>query len=212
MRKDDKDLIVKRYHDRLDKYGYDIRALASGVKDRQLIRFKIMSEVGELNNHSILDLGCGFADFYQYLKNGGINVDYTGYDIYPDFIHICRNKFPEARFEIKDIQTDTIHQKFDYVISTQTFNNRLLYDNNEYLIKDIIRKAYDLSNIGVAIDMLTSYVDYKEDNLFYYNPEDVFKFCKSITKRVTLRHDYPLFEFTVYLYKDFAGWSNSKKA
>lgn len=206
MNKTDKVLIIKRYRERLAKYGEDIKALASGAKERQLIRFKVLSEVGDLNNHSVLDLGCGFGDFYLDLKERGIKVDYTGYDICPDFIEICKKRFTEARFETKDIQIDPVKQRFDYVVSSQTFNNKLVNEDNETLIRDIIKKAYELSNIGMAIDMLSTYVDFKEERLYYYNPEEIFKFCKTITKRVALRHDYPLFEFTLYVYKDFEGW------
>lgn len=208
MNKTDKDLIIERYRERLARYGEDIKTLASGVKERQLMRFKVLCEIGDLNNHSILDVGCGFADFYQYLQERGLKVDYTGYDICPDFIEICGKKFPEARFEVKDIQVDPVDQKFDYVILSQTFNNRLVEEDNETLIKDVIRKAYDLSSVGVAIDMLSTYVEFKEEHLYYYNPEEIFRFCKTITKRVALRHDYPLFEFTMYLYKDFEGWAS----
>ena len=76
-------------------------------------------------------------------------------------------------------------------------------------MEDIIKKSYELCNKAVAIDMLTSYVDFKEEHLHYYEPEEIFSFCKTITKRVTLRHDYPLFEFMICLYKDFSGWKNS---
>ena len=209
MKEDDKDIIVQRYQNRLNKYGQDIKALASGVKERQRIRFNVLSEVGELNNCSVLDVGCGFADFFQYLIDEGIDVDYTGYDICPDFIEVCKNRYPDADFEVKDIQTDTIQHKFDYVISSQTFNNRLMYDDNESLIKDVIKRAFEISNIGIAIDMLTTYVDFREEHLYYYNPEMIFKFCKSITKRVALRHDYPLFEFAIYMYKDFESWGKN---
>jgi len=206
MNKTDKGLIIKRYRERLAEYGEDIRALASGNKEGQLIRFQVLSEVGDLNNHSVLDLGCGFGDFYQYLKERGIRVNYAGYDICPDFIEICKTRFPDAQFEVKDIQTERVEQKFDYIVSSQTFNNKLVNEDNETLIRDIIKGAYELSNTGVALDMLSTYVDFREEHLYYYNPEEIFKFCKTITKRVTLRHDYPLFEFTVYLYKDFEGW------
>lgn len=209
MNKTDKGLIIRRYQERLAKHGEDIKTLASGNRERQAIRLKVLSEVGDLNNCSLLDVGCGFGDFYRFLKEAGIKVNYTGYDICPDFIEISKQKFPEAQFEVKDIQTDTIRQKFDYVVSSQTFNNRLVKENNETVMKDIIRKAYELSNIGVAIDMLSTYVDFREEHLYYYNPEKIFRFCKSITKRVLLRHDYPLFEFTVYLYKDFEGWPSA---
>ena len=99
-----------------------------------------------------------------------------------------------------------IPEIFDYVVSSQTFNNRLAHEDNQTLMQDILRIGYEASEKGVAIDMFTSYVDFREDRLFYYSPEEIFRFSKTLTKRVLLRHDYPLFEFTVYLYRDFAGW------
>lgn len=203
----DKELIIQRYRERLAKYGQDIRTLASGNRERQLIRFQVLSEVGDLHNHSVLDLGCGFGDFYQYLKEKGTIVEYTGYDICPDLIKICKAKYPDAHFEAKDIQVDPVKQKFDYVVSSQTFNNKLMNEDNETLIRDILKRAYELSSIGVAIDMMSNYVNFKEEHLHYYSPEDIFRFCKTITKRVALRHDYPLFEFIIYMYKDFKGWA-----
>ena len=208
MNKLDMELIIKRYRERLGKYGQDVKALASGNRERQLIRFEVLSRVGDLNNHSVLDLGCGFADFYAYLKEKGLKPDYTGYDICPDLIKICKTRFPEAKFKTIDIQETPVKKKFDYVVSSQTFNNKLTKEDNETLIRDIIKRAYELSNIGIAIDMLSNYVDFREEHLHYYSPEDIFRFCKTITKRVALIHDYPLFEFTVYLYKDFKGWAS----
>ena len=206
MNQVDKELIVKRYRQRLAESGNDIQTLASGNRERQQIRFKILSEVGDLNDHSVLDLGCGFGDFYQHIKERGIRVEYTGYDICPDFVSICKTRFRDARFEVKDIQTDRINQNFDYIISSQTFNNKLVHEDNKAVMTDIIHKAYELANIGVAIDMLSTYVDFEEEHLYYYNPEEIFRFCKSVSKRVSLRNDYPLFEFTIYLYQDFQGW------
>lgn len=206
MNRFDKHLIINRYIQRFKKYGVDIKTLASGSREHQLIRFKIFSEIGDLNQHSILDIGCGFGDFYQYLKDNNIKVDYTGIDICPVFIDVCRKRFPEAHFEVIDIQKDNITKSFDYVISSQTFNNKLKYENNEIIIRDVIKKSYEICNIAVAIDMLSNYVDFKEKHLYYYSPEEIFRFCKTLTKRVLLRHDYPLFEFLICLYKDFEGW------
>jgi 2-polyprenyl-3-methyl-5-hydroxy-6-metoxy-1,4-benzoquinol methylase len=195
----DKQVIITRYTERFKNYGIDIKTLASGNKDRQIIRFKVLAEVGNLEGCSILDVGCGFGDFYDYLKGQKLKVEYTGIDICPPFIDVCKERFPEAHFEIKDIQKDSFKQKFDYVVSSQTFNNKLKIESNEEVIRDVIRRCYEICNIAVAIDMLTSYVDFKEGHLYYYSPEEIFKFCKTLTKRVTLRHDYPLFEFTVYI-------------
>lgn|SRR3989338_8125986 len=209
MKAEDKQWITERYMERFRKYGMDIRTLASGNRDRQLVRFQAFSGIGDLNGASILDVGCGFGDFYQYLKDEGIKVKYTGIDICPAFVDVCTERFPEAKFAVKDLQTDPVKEKYDYVVSSQTFNNRLADGENMRIMKDVLQKSYALCTKGVAVDMVTSYVDFQEEHLFYYSPEEVFKFAKTITKRVTLRHDYPLYEFMICLYKDFKGWRNS---
>ena len=206
MNEADKAEIKSRYRDRLKQHGAGIQALASGTPERQQTRFGVLAEIGDLEGASVLDLGCGFADFHQYLLNQGIQSRYTGYDICPEFVELAAERFPESRFEVRDVQVDGIPEKFDYIICSQTFNNRLAHEDNLKLMQDVLRISYEASEKGVAMDMLTSYVDFREDRLFYYSPEEIFRFSKTLTKRVTLRHDYPLFEFAVYLYKDFAGW------
>ena len=206
MNEADKAEIAHRYQERLRQHGASGAALATGTPERQEIRFGVLAGVGELDGARVLDLGCGLGDFYQFLLTRGVRPRYTGYDITPGFIEHAKARFPEAHFEVRDVQVDGIPEKFDYVVSSQTFNNRLAHEDNQTLMQDILRIGYEASEKGVAIDMFTSYVDFREDRLFYYSPEEIFRFSKTLTKRVLLRHDYPLFEFTVYLYRDFSGW------
>ena len=210
MNKYDRKIIVKRYTKRFQKYGVDIKTLASGSRDRQVLRFKIFSEIGNLDGHSVLDIGCGFGDFYQYLKDQSIKIKYTGIDVCPSFINVCRQRFPEASFFVKDFQNDSIRGKYDYIVASQVFNNRLKIGNNERMMHRVIKKAFQICKAAVAIDMMTTYVDYREERLYYYKPEKIFQFCKTLTKRIILRHDYPLFEFMICLYKDFNGWRKKK--
>lgn len=206
MNENDKLSITSRYRERLKQHGPGIQALASGTTERRAIRFGVLSSIGDLQGASVLDLGCGLADFYAYLKECGIEVRYTGYDITPEFIGLAKERYPEAHFEVRDIQAEGIPERFDYIISSQTFNNRFAHEDNLRLMQDVLRLCYEASDKGVAIDMLTSYVDFHEEHLFYYSPEEIFRHAKSLTKRVTLRHDYPLYEFAILLYKDFTGW------
>lgn len=209
MNQGDKTEIIQRYRERLDKYGVDIRALSSGTEERRRLRFEVLASVGTLDGSSILDLGCGFADFYAYLKERNISVRYTGYDISPDLVRIAKQRFPDAEFETRDIQEAGVSGTFDFIICSQMLNHVLKHENNLSVMKDILSRCYSACNVAVAMDMLSSYVDFREEHLYYYQPEEIFTFCKTLTKRMTLRHEYPLFEFAVFLYKDFQGWSNS---
>jgi hypothetical protein len=59
---------------------------------------------------------------------------------------------------------------------------------------------------------MTSYVNYQASNLYYRNPAELLAWCMSqLTSKVRLDHAYPLYEYTVYLYRDsvLSGLRNS---
>jgi len=200
MEEKDKQRIINRYNERLTLYGDDIRTLASGTDERRRLRFKILSGIGIFDGVSVLDVGCGFGDLYSYLNENNYEVDYTGYDINSELLSVARRKYPSVHFEEKDIQMDTFPE-FDYIVSTSAFNLKLeTVDNYEY-IGEIMNICHEHCRHGVAIDLMSSYVDYETAAAFHYSPEKVFSMAKSISKRVCLRHDYPLYEFCIYLYK-----------
>lgn len=198
MKEEEKRAAIERYNERLKKYGYDPKTLG-WLKSRQTVRFEILSEIGDLNNCSILDIGCGFGDFYGFLIKKGLNVEYTGYDINPNLIKIAREVYPIARFEVKDIEEE-VNKVFDWVFSSGVFNFRL--SDNEGFIRSMLRRMFQLSKKGVAADFMSTYVDFKNGEAYYAKPEDIFSFCKTLSKRVSLRHDYMPFEFCVYIYKN----------
>lgn len=206
MDKKEKKRIINRYNERFSQFGDDIRSLASGSEEHRRIRFEMLCGVGSLNNQSILDLGCGFGDLYGYLRaRGYLDVKYTGYDINPTLIEVAKKRYPQVPFSVKDIESEPF-PSFDYILSTSSFNLRLLHDDNYHFIENILKICFRHAKHGVAIDFLSSYVDYESKEGFHYSPEKIFSIAKKITKRVCLRHDYPLFEFCVYLYPDFRGW------
>lgn len=207
MNKHDKERVIKRYDARLDEYGASIEALASGREDRRQLRFRVLEEVGITEGANVLDLGCGLGDLYAYLQRRGLAVSYVGVDINPRLISEAANRFPGVDFRVLDIQEEHPGE-FDYVVSTSCFNLRLSEEDNYAFVESILRISLGIARKGVAVDFLTSYVDFRGvvKEAFYYQPERLLTIAKGITKRVCVRHDYPLFEFCVYLYPDFQGW------
>ncbi len=206
MKNSDKDWINKRYSERLAKEGNTYEALRTGPWERREMRFSIVKEVGISTGDSVLDVGCGYGDFYDYLNRNDISVQYAGYDINSDFVKIGKEKYPECHFEVKDIVHEE-YPKYDWIISSSCFNLELKSQNNYDFIEEILRSSYAHCNKGIAMDLFSDYVDFRADNMFYYSPEKVFQIAKTITKRVCLRHDHPMFEFCIYLYPDFQGWA-----
>ncbi len=208
MNDQDKTSIISRYKARLEKYGPTIESLASGTVDRRAIRFNQLMQVGNLSGASILDLGSGLGDFYLFLKENGIQVKYTGYDLSPDLVRVAGEKFPDANFEVRDIQQHGIGGEFDYIVSSQTFNFKLANESNLELVKSCLQLCYEKCKKGLCFDFLTSYVDFQEEHLYYYSPEELFAYAKSLSKRVRINHESPLFEFALYIFPDFKGWNN----
>jgi hypothetical protein len=52
---------------------------------------------------------------------------------------------------------------------------------------------------------MSAHVDFQDPNVFYYSPEEIFHFAKTIARRVILRHDYRPFEFCIQLFHGNIG-------
>jgi trans-aconitate methyltransferase len=191
------DSIIKHYSTLYKKYGSSPKSLG-WLNGRQSVRFDVISQIGIKNKDSVLDIGCGFGDFFGYLQYKKIKVDYHGIDINEKFLDLAREKYPKALFEVRDIQTNKIKKKYDWVVATGITN----YATNYNYLKKILEEMFKISKKGVVMDFITDYVDYKDKDIFYSSPEKMFQYAKNLTKRVTLRHDYIPFEFCLYLFKN----------
>ena len=195
------DRIVGVYEARLATHGFDVAALKSGGYEKQFARHSVHAALFALEGRSVLDVGCGIAMFYRFLRNSGVSVgSYTGIDIVEPFLEFDRSTYPEARFLSLDIANDPIAAlEPDVVFMSQMFNARYAETDNEAFARHIIERFFRTAREGVVVDFMSSYVDYREDEHHYFDPEAIFAFAKSLTPFVTLRHDYLPFEFTIAL-------------
>jgi len=199
MLKKEKTELVRLYENRLACHGVSAVTMGWRDKKQQSLRFKILSEIGDLKNKRILDVGCGFGDFYSYLINNNKKPIYTGYDLSGKIIEKAKKMHPRTKLEVRDITKEGISGKFDYIFESGILNKKI--SNNMTFAKKIIEMMYEHCRIGIGVNMMSTYVDFKKGFLFHYSPEEMFKFAKKMTKFVILRHDYPLYEFTMYIYK-----------
>ncbi len=191
------------YRDLLVKFGDSAESAQYSSRESQERRFKILAQIAELNGSSILDFGCGAGHLGTYLNSKNIQFRYTGVDIVDDFFDIASAKNPGSRFGVIE---DFEHEKFDYIFISGVFNNKR--KDNRKFYQESLKKLFGMCTKGVAFNMMSTYVDYKDPNLFYESPERVIRFIKQeVTPFVCLRHDYEVkqgvvpFEFAVYAYK-----------
>lgn len=189
--------IINHYDELVKKYGENHKGLG-WLNGRQAIRFEIINSIGNFNGCNILDVGCGFGDFYKFLKYKKIKCQYLGVDINSKFIDIARDRYPDAKFQVRDLLENKIKNKFDWVIATGITNHSSSYQ----YIKEMLTEMLKISKKGVSMDFISSYVEYKQKEIFYSNPEKIFKIAKLLSSRVTIRHDYMPYEFSIYIYKN----------
>jgi SAM-dependent methyltransferase len=196
---DEKAALLKRYSDRLARYGPTIAALG-WTKPKHTLRYRVLLEywftAPATSPLRILDFGCGFGDLFGYARDRGLLIDYTGLDINPDLVRIAREKYPSGRFLCMDLFEEPFDESFDIVLSSGVHNYRLS-DNPKFVGCSF--ELFDrLSILGFAANFLTNRVNFRGEENYYYAPEEILSLALRHTSRVTLRHDYMPFEFTVF--------------
>lgn len=205
---------IKRYSDRYNKLGYNVKTLGWGSDEQQEYRFT-QTLYADLNQKRILDIGCGFGDYYSFIKKNGINIKkYTGWDINPNLIEEAakiHKADKKKSFEVRNIideVSDTNKPKADIgvMLGVLNFNLKDDFSNHDYS-KLIIKKAFDMVDELLIVDFLSEYRTksyHKEDFVFYHDPVKMFKFALTLSNNVTLKHNYmpiPQKEFMLLIYK-----------
>ncbi|MDI6728595.1 MAG: class I SAM-dependent methyltransferase [Thermodesulfovibrionales bacterium] len=167
----------------------------------QILHYEAMLDIGNINGAKILDFGCGKGDFYQFLKDRGISVEYSGFDINEKLIALAKQKFPGVDFRIFDIEKDPMKEDFDYILICGVFN--LQVQGIDELIKTALIRLFRHCRIALGFNALSSHNPRKDFELHYTSPEDIFNFAATkLSPFVSLRHDRIVCDFTLFVYKD----------
>lgn len=184
----------------VDQFGFDPRALDWGSRESQRLRFAVLAGVGALDGASVLDVGCGLGDLYDWLIGQGWQGDYTGIDLTPRMIALARERFPDLHLEQRDLLTEPIGDgTFDYVMASGIFYLRRS-EPFEYL-QHMVEAMFRHCRRAVAFNSLSAWAPQQDPGEFYADPPATLSFARSLTPRLSLRHDYHPRDFTVFLYK-----------
>jgi biotin carboxylase len=194
--------VIERYQTRIAEHGLGLASLNSGSQEKQLLRCQVHHTALRSENPAILDIGCGLAQFLQYLEESKVACRYTGYDLVPEYVAECGRLYPCARFEQRNVLTEGIDGLYDTIVLSQVLNNRYRQSDNVRVMKRMLELAFAHARMSVSVDMLSSYADRQSPDLFYYSAEEMLGFARTLTRRVLLRHDYRPFEFCVQLFRE----------
>ena len=205
--KDDIEKLSTHYGGLVRRHGDAPESAQYADRETQERRMAVLCEIGVARDSKVLDFGCGTGQMLSFLQRSiGYEGEYVGYDISPEAIELARSAHPGGRFEVRNILDRPAEEHFDYVLVSGVFNN--LISDNRAFFEAISRRLMAQTKVGYAFNMLSRFVDYFDEGLYYEDPMQAFRVCKEqLSPLVTLRHDYAVrpgsvpFEFSLYVHR-----------
>jgi SAM-dependent methyltransferase len=200
----DRQEYIARYEGRLKRFGHSPESLGWGRHGRQEVRFSVLAEYALCNRTaSVLDVGCGFADLYDFLKAGGWGGMYTGLDIVPGLLKEAHRRHPLLDLHEADITKigDALPQ-YDVVVASGVFNAALRTGDNRIHISESLNAMWDRTRHHVAVDFLSTIVDFQQEGAWHTDPSWALQLAQRFSRRVLLRHDYMPYEFALFVFRD----------
>jgi SAM-dependent methyltransferase len=187
---------IERYSKRLAQFGEDPRTLGWDTRAHQWTRFAATTAVVDFARRDVLDIGCGLGDFRVFLEDQGIAPSsYAGVDINEDLLAVGRRRFPDSRFERRNVVLAPYTAPVcDVAVMLGLVNFRLAdLDNYDYAAR-AIDAAFGACRDALVVDMLSARrtPDYpEEDFVFYFEPSRMLDLALARTPYVQLHHAYP---------------------
>ena len=197
-----KEKIAGYYADLISEHGHDPRACDYGRPESQQKKFRVLSDIITSDHKTLLDVGCGFADYAGFLKEKYPHIQYDGVDITPEFVEQVKQEKPELNIRHMDILSNDPGQ-YDIVTANGIFY--LLGSDAEVVMQELVARMFALCRKTIAFNSLSVWCDDQEEGEFYADPLKTVEFCRTLSPWVTLRHDYHSRDFTIYLHREQVG-------
>jgi SAM-dependent methyltransferase len=191
---------LRGYNRTLQEYGLSPEALQWKNYNSAAVRYRQLLVDLDLNNKTVLDVGCGMGDLLPFLCSKSKNFKYLGVDVNESFINLARKRYEGFEFKAIDPFEVNLERKFDVVILCGALNsNRDDWLENR---KRKITKLYELANEVVVFNMAASFVSIPQGKrVAYANAVDILEFCTTLTPKVILQGHYHPKDITITMFK-----------
>ena len=135
------------------------------------------------------------------------NITYIGADRSAVALAHARAKFPDTTFVEIDVNSrgaDLDRLSCDYLVANGTFTLKFerTYDQMWSYLVSTIERVWPKIRRGIAFNVMSKVVDRERDDLFHLPMDEAARLLHKLAgRRVRLRADYGLDEYTAYAYK-----------
>jgi len=197
------------YTDNLAEHGLASQSVGWPDEASQRLRFDKLALLLEGADPgqpiSVADLGCGYGAMFRYLdaRNRPPLGRYVGYDISEPMLDAARRHCVDPRVML--VNGSKPVKVTDYAFVSGTFNVRMAASEEAWgrHVRETVFTLWNHVRVGLGFNLLTTYVDWRKDDLYYADPGRFFDFCRrELSRYVTLVHDYKLYEWTMLVHKE----------
>jgi SAM-dependent methyltransferase len=200
--------LKEHYEKTFSKFGPNSQGVDWGKEEDLRLRYENMLSVvrtGSCASVSLLDVGCGYGGLLDYAIARDFELDYTGIDVAENMIAYAKTHHRTGAFYLGDVLQYPFDLRFDYVVCNGILTQKLATTIREMdqFSNALIRRMFELCSTGIAFNIMSNKVNFTAENLYYRSPVEILSFClDNLSSRVRIDHAYPLFEYTVYVYRD----------
>ena len=194
--------VAAYYGSKLEAHGATPQGVDwNGTDSHEIRHQQFLRLLGASLDASVIDLGCGFGDFWRFLRGAGYRGRFAGYDIAPSMIEKARELHGEDHDRQWRIGAEPA-ETADFAIASGIFNVKgdvanELWTRYVHQTIDILARA---GRRGFAFNVLSlsSDPERRRPGLYYADPADMLAHCLARYGRsVALMQDYGLYEFTM---------------
>jgi hypothetical protein len=199
----------EEYYSSLFKdYGYSPKSVGSENLTTKHMRYFKLSQIFSGDDHFTLhDVGHGLGHYYDFLNSSYKDkcIAYSGSEICKDFVEFCTTKYPACKFYYRNLSEKPFPETYDYIVFGGTFYHIEENDPLDWkiFIESSLSNGFDSCNKGMSFNFITEFCDYFKNGLYYCRLDHIISFiAHNLSRFFVIDHSYPLYEFTIYVYKE----------
>ncbi|MDA8678190.1 class I SAM-dependent methyltransferase [Luminiphilus sp.] len=200
--------LKEHYEKAFSEFGASSRGVDWGNDEDLLLRYDNMLSVARQEpsvSVSMLDVGCGYGGLLDHVMAQDIKIEYSGIDVAENMIAHAKTHHETGTFYLGDALHYPFDLPFDYVVCNGILTQKLdaTIREMDQFANSLIGRMFELCNNGIAFNIMSDKVNFMAENLYYRSPVEMLSFClDNLSSKVKVDHAYPLFEYTVYVFRD----------
>jgi len=170
----------KFYTSAIEKFGTTAKGVNWASRENQLLRFDAILRLlpDDLSKFTLVDAGCGFGDFYTYLKKKKrLPKQYIGIDSLLDMYSIASQNTAQE-IMIADICKDSLPNA-DYYICSGALNVLTPFETHQF-----IQNCFNSSRVAFIFNAL--YGEKSSETYNYISDRNIQKLIKNLKVKRTL--------------------------